>query len=56
MKKNILESLPWFWPKTRTKLLKEFWNVDNLKNIEKKDLLKLISKSQLEILEDHWII
>jgi len=56
MKKNILESLPWFWPKTRTKLLKKYWNIDNLSNIPKDELLQTINKNQLETLEDHWII
>lgn len=56
MKKNILESLPWFWPKTRTKLLKKYWNTEKLKEIPKSELLKTINKTQLETLEDHWII
>ena len=56
MKKNILESLPWFWPKTRSKLLKKYWNVDNINNVPKNELLKLINKNQLETLENHWII
>lgn len=56
MKKNILESLPWFWVKTRTKLLKKYWNIDNLKNVSNEELLKIINKNQLETLENHWII
>jgi excinuclease ABC subunit C len=56
MKKNILESLPWFWPKTRTKLLKKYWNIDNIAKISKEELLETINKTQLETLENHGII
>jgi excinuclease ABC subunit C len=56
MKKNILESLPWFGPITRKKLLKKYWNVDNLVWIEKDELLKIINKNQYDILESHWIV
>ena len=56
MKKNILESLPWFWIVTRKKILKNFGWVENLKNIEKKELSKFINKTQIETLENHWLI
>ncbi len=56
MKKNILEELPWFWPKTRKKILNKYWNIENLKNIDKNELLKIVNKAQLEILENHWLI
>lgn len=56
IKKNILEELPWFWAKTRQKLLKLAWNVDNIKNIEIWELSKIISINQIEILKDHGII
>lgn len=55
-KKNILESIPWIWPKTRAKLIKTYWNIENLKDISKEELKKLISKKQIESLENHWII
>jgi len=55
-KVNILESLPWFWPKTRTKILKKYWNIDNLSNIHKKELRLTLNKNQIQTLEDHWII
>ncbi len=55
-KKNLLESIPWIWPKTRAKLTKTYWNIDNLKWVAKEDLEKIISKSQLEALENHGII
>ncbi len=53
-KKNILEELPWFWPKTRQKLLKEFWNIENIISWER--LEKIINKNQIQTLIDHWII
>lgn len=56
MKKNILESLPWFWPKTRTKLLKKYWNIEALKWIDLEDLREILNKSQIETLENHSII
>ena len=55
-KKNILESLPWFWPKTRKKILKEFWNIDNISKSKKEDLKKILNKTQIETLENHGII
>ncbi len=56
MKKNILEELPWFWPITRKKLLKKYWNIENLKNINKDELKTILNKNQIEILIDHCII
>lgn len=53
-KRNILEELPWIWPKTRQKLLKNYWSIDNIVNDE--NLKKILSKSQIEVLESHWII
>ncbi len=56
MQKNILEFLPWFWPITRKKILKKFGSVENLKNIEKEELEKILNKNQMETLEDHSLI
>lgn len=56
MKKNILEEIPWLWPKARSKLLKLAWNVDNLKNMPIDELKKIINSNQIKALEDHWII
>ena len=53
-KRNILEELPWIWPKTRQKLLKNYWSIDNIVNDE--NLKKILSKSQIEVLESHGII
>ena len=55
-KKNILESLPGIWPKTRKKLLTKFWSVDKISNINKKTLKKFLNRNQIETLESHWII
>lgn len=55
-KKNILESLPWIWEKTRKKLLKRYWSVENLKNVPKEELKEILNKKQIEILEEHLII
>lgn len=56
MKKNILESLPGFWPVSRKKILKEFWSVENIKNHDKKDLQKHLNKNQIHTLEDHGFL
>ncbi|MDD3145318.1 MAG: excinuclease ABC subunit UvrC [Candidatus Gracilibacteria bacterium] len=56
MKKNILESLPGFGPKTRTKLLKKYGNVEALKLVDIEELKEILNKSQIETLENHSII
>lgn len=56
MKKNILEELPWIGPATRKKLLKFAGSIDEIKNFDEEELLKIINKKQLETLKDHWII
>lgn len=56
MKKNILEELPWFWPKTRKKMLEKFWSIENIKNHSEKEIQTVLNKNQLETLKDHWII
>jgi excinuclease ABC subunit C len=55
-KKNLLESIPWIWPKTRIKLIKTYWNIDNLKWVTIDELQKILSKNQIEALENHGII
>ncbi len=56
MKKNILESLPWFGTVTRKKILKKYGSVENLVNIEKSELSEILNKNQIITLEDHWLI
>jgi len=55
-KRNILESIPWIWQKTRSKLIKKYWNIDNLKNISHDELKCILNKNQIEALENHSII
>jgi len=56
MKKNILDSLPWFGPATRKKILKNFGLVENLANVSKEELKKILNKTQIETLENHMLI
>lgn len=53
-KKNILEEIPGIWPKTRSKLLKHYWSIDNIQNDD--ELKKILKKPQIETLENHGII
>lgn len=56
LKKNILEELPGFWTKTRQKLLKFAWSIDNIKNLSQQELSSLLKKNQIETLKNHGII
>lgn len=56
MKKNVLESLPGFWLVSRKKILKKYWSVEKLKEVDKKELEMILNKNQIETLEDHWLI
>ncbi len=56
MKKNILESLPWIWPKTRKKILSIFWSIEWLEKASSDDLEKNLSNNVIKILENHWLI
>lgn len=42
MKKNILESIPGIGPVTRKKILKEYGNVEQLKNHKKEELIEFL--------------
>lgn len=55
-KKNILESIPGIWPKTRKKILKEFGNIENLAEQKKEYLRRVLGTNVLNILEEHGII
>ena len=55
-KQNILESIPWIWPKTRKLILKQFWSIDNLWKSDPKEIKEYLNKNVIEILENHWII
>jgi len=56
MKKNILEELPGFWAKTRQKLLKLAWSVDNIRTITEEEISSVLNKNQVETLREHGII
>ena len=56
MKKNILESLPGIWPKTRKKILKEFWSLEWLQKADEEKRKTILNKSVLAILENHGLI
>ncbi|MDP5038937.1 MAG: excinuclease ABC subunit UvrC [Candidatus Gracilibacteria bacterium] len=53
-KKSILEEIPGIGPKTRAKLLKEYGSIDNL--VLDESLKKILSKTQIEALENHGLI
>lgn len=53
-KKNILEELPGIGPKTRSKLLKHYGSISDIVNDV--ELKKILSKTQIETLENHGII
>jgi len=56
MKKNILEEIPWIGPVARKKILKKYWSVDKLQEISKEELRQILSKPQIEALEDHGLL
>lgn len=56
MKKNILEDLPGFWPKTRQKLLKNFWSVEKIFSESEKNLENFLTKKQILTLKNNWLI
>lgn len=56
VRKNILESLPGFWPITRKKILNKYGNIEKLKTINKSEIENLLNKNQIETLVNHWII
>ncbi|MGP1582813.1 MAG: excinuclease ABC subunit UvrC [Candidatus Altimarinota bacterium] len=55
MKKNILEELPGIGPTTRKKLLKIAGSINEIKNLDETELLKIVNKKQLETLRDHGL-
>ena len=55
-KKNLLEDLPWIWPKTRQKLFKEFWNIEAIFESGEEKLSQFLTSSQIETFKDHWLI
>jgi len=55
-KKNILESIPGIWPKTRKKILTKYGSVDGLKKVSKKELEEVLWRVVTENLENHGLI
>ncbi len=56
MKKNVLEELPGIGPTTRKKLLKIAGSIDEIKNLDETEILKIVNKKQLETLRDHGLV
>ena len=56
MKKNILEELPWFWPKTRKKILNKYGNINNVKGKDVWELSEILTKTQIDTLDNHWLL
>ena len=56
MKKNILEELPGFGPVSRKNILKLTGSIDGLHEASRDDLEKILTKKQIETLEDHGLI
>ncbi len=56
MKKNILEELPGFGPVARKNILKLAGSIDNLQNIPREDIEKVLTKRQMETLKEHGLV
>ena len=56
VKRNILESLPGFWPVTRKKILNKYWNIEKFSEEKIENLTQILTKTQISTLVEHWII
>jgi len=56
IRKNLLESIPGIWPKTRKKILTKYWSIGNLKDQDQQELQEYLWTKIVENLENHWII
>lgn len=56
MRKNILEELPWFGPVARKNILKIAGSIDNLHEIPREEIEKVLTKKQLQTLEEHGLL
>lgn len=56
MKKNILEQIPWIWPKTRKKILNKYWSIENLSSIKEEELKDILNKNQIDQLKNHGFL
>lgn len=56
MKKSVLDAIPGIGPVTKKKILKNFGNIEWLKEHKKKDIETILGKNITEILENHGLI
>ena len=56
MKKNILEELPGFGPVARKNILKLAGSIDKLSEVPRIEIEKILTKKQVETLEEHGLI
>lgn len=55
-KQNLLESIPWIWPKTRKKILSLYGSVAWIKEVSKKELIEALWITITENLENHGLM
>jgi len=56
MKKNILEELPGFGPVARKNILKLAGSIEKLNEVPRAEIEKILTKKQVETLEEHGLI
>lgn len=56
MKKNILEELPGFGPVARKNILKLAGSIDGLREVPREEIEKILTKKQMETLEEHGLL
>ena len=56
MKKNLLEELPGFGPKTRKKLLTRAGSINGIRDVPRDELGTILTRAQVQTLEDHGLL
>ncbi|MDQ1344278.1 MAG: UvrABC system protein [Patescibacteria group bacterium] len=56
MKKNVLEELPGFGPAARKKILAAAGSIEGIRELDRSELEKILSKPQIETLENHALL
>lgn len=56
MKKNILEELPGFGPVARKNILRVAGSIDKIQEVPREEIEKILTKKQVEVLEEHGLI
>lgn len=56
MKKNLLEELPGFGPVTRKKLLALTGSIEGIREMDRRELEKILNKTQIETLQGHGLL